>query len=233
MKILTKILYFFIFIFFLNIFFYYISSDYKEFLEVLKYGKSIDELNQWTEYSDLEKVNNIDNNKIDTESEIEEQNNVEQLELETNSNEISIRNDNLKENKEVILWKNYRDILNKFLKIYDLNKIEVNTLLFEITNEYPDYYYEYYSKDLTLYFFTTKTYNQIYDIFDYLQDDWPFLINEVNNFWEKSFYINFNEDLNDNFIRLVITENWITYWVKIKKSQYDTLKNILLNNFNN
>ena len=79
-----------------------------------------------------------------------------------------------------------------------------------------------------MYFFTTKTYTQIYDIFDYLQLDWPFTINEINNFWENSFYINLNEEVNDNFIRLVISENWITYWLKIKSSEYENVKNILL-----
>jgi hypothetical protein len=63
-----------------------------------------------------------------------------------------------------------------------LRKIEVNSLLFEITPEYPDYYYEYYSKDLVLYFFPTRSYEEIYNIFDYLKGDLDININEVNNF---------------------------------------------------
>lgn len=64
-------------------------------------------------------------------------------------------------------------------------------------------------------------------MFEYLQIDLPFSINEVNNFWEKSFYINLDEKINDNYIRLVISENWITFWLKINKSQYENVKNIL------
>jgi len=231
MKILTKILYFFIFIFFLNIFFYYISLDYKEFLENLKYWETINELEKWNENFNWEKINNLTEIKIEKIDKVS--NDIEIIEEKDNLTNVQIWKDNLIENKDVVLWKNYRDVLEKFLNIYDLSKIEINTLLFEITNEYPDYYYEYYSKDFTLYFFTTKNYNQIYDIFSYLQEDWPFSINEVNNFWEKSFYINMDKEVNDDFIRLVITQNGITYWIKVKNEQYDTFKNILLNNFNN
>jgi hypothetical protein len=65
---------------------------------------------------------------------------------------------------------------------YGLKEIEINSTLFELIDEYPDHYIEYYSKELTIYFFTTKTYKQVYEIFNYLQDSLPFSINEVNNF---------------------------------------------------
>jgi hypothetical protein len=63
-----------------------------------------------------------------------------------------------------------------------LKKIEVNSSLFELTDEYPDYYYEYYSKDLVLYLFPTKSYGEVFDIFHYLKDDLPFSLKKVNNF---------------------------------------------------
>jgi len=51
-----------------------------------------------------------------------------------------------------------------------------------LTDEYPDNYFEYYSKDLTLYLFPTKNYNDIKGIFNVLSYDLPFSINEINNF---------------------------------------------------
>lgn len=207
-------------IFILNITFYYLSTDYKNFLQNLKYSNFNDDFTN-------DKVVNNENNNLEKKSNLNDNN------FNINNNALELLNVEAKEN-EIIwktkLWKNYLNILDKFEKSYNLNKIEINTKLFEITDEYPDYYYEYYSNDLTLYFFTTKTYLEIYDIFNYLQKELPFNINQVNNFWEKSFYINLNNEINDNYIRLVITENWITYWLKIKKSQYDNIKNILLNN---
>jgi|TARA_Y100001960_G_scaffold324040_1_gene403572 hypothetical protein len=65
---------------------------------------------------------------------------------------------------------------------YDLKKIELNSNLFDLTNEYPDDYFEYYSKDLTLYFFPTKRYNEVYDIFHVLTFELPIELNKVNNF---------------------------------------------------
>jgi hypothetical protein len=60
--------------------------------------------------------------------------------------------------------------------------LELNSNLFDITDEYPDNYFEYYSKDLTLYLFPTKTYKEVYDIFSILKDELPYNINEINNF---------------------------------------------------
>jgi hypothetical protein len=55
-----------------------------------------------------------------------------------------------------------------------LKNIEVNARLFEITDEYPDYYYEYYSPLVTLYFFPSRSYEEIFDMFLYLEKDLPF-----------------------------------------------------------
>jgi hypothetical protein len=105
-----------------------------------------------------------------------------------------------------------------------LKELEINTSLFDITTEYPDNYIEYYSKWLTLYFFPTKTYNEIYDIFSVLEYELPFTLNPVNNFWDNSFYINLNEDINDNVIRLIISNKGIVFWLKIKKNEYNLVK---------
>lgn len=151
MKILVKIIFLLLLLFVVNIIFYYISSDYRLFLENLKYDKT----NQIEE-----NINNSKTfqNEFDVISEVDfNSSNNNLLEEEKYDNIASVK---LSKNPEIIsttvLWKNYTNILNKFEKKFDLDKIEVNTKLFEITDEYPDYYYEYYSRDLTLYFFTTK-----------------------------------------------------------------------------
>jgi hypothetical protein len=79
-----------------------------------------------------------------------------------------------------------------------------------------------------LYFFDTKRYNEVYDIFEVLAYDLPFTTNKVDNFWNSSFYINLNEDIKDNYIRLVINYKWVVFGLKIKKSEYNTIKESLL-----
>ena len=118
-------------------------------------------------------------------------------------------------------------ILDIFTK-YSLKPIELTNNLFDLTWEYPDSYYEYYSKDLTLYFFDTKKYNEVYDVFDILTYDSPFTVNKIDNFWNSSFYINLNEDIQDNYIRLVINYKWVVFGLKIKKSEYNIIKEHLL-----
>jgi len=204
MKILKKFVFFLLFIFFLNITFYYISNDYRNFIENLKYSEKKLE-NEFENNLDLQKIENNLEEKIEEKIEKEE-----------------------KIERKTILWKNYKIILDKFKKDYLLKKIEVNSLLFELTDEYPDYYFEYYSKDLVLYFFPTKRYWEIYDIFDYLKNNSPYKINETNNFWDKSFYINLNEEIKDDYIRIVVSKNGINFWLKIKKDEYNKVKEILL-----
>ncbi len=126
------------------------------------------------------------------------------------------------------MWLNYRKILEAFSS-YWLKELENSNMLFDITNEYPDEYYEYYSDDLSLYFFTTKSYDDVKNIIEVIAFEVPYEINEVNNFLDKSFYINLDEVISDNDIRIVIWYKSITFWLKIKKDVYNDVKDILLN----
>ena len=67
--------------------------------------------------------------------------------------------------KNVYLWEKYKNIL-KLFEEYKLKEIELKSNLFDLTEEYPDDYFEYYSKNLTLYLFPTKNYEEIKDIFE-------------------------------------------------------------------
>lgn len=215
MKNIVLIILFLVGIFITNIFFYYTSSDYRDFLKRVK----VESTNTWnlndfspeipwkTNYFSWI-IQNTEEKKSD--------------EIEKNKQNINL--DNNSEKKEVVkLWKWYQEILNIF-SWYDLKKLDVPVNLFDLTNEYPDEYYEYYSPKLTVYFFTSKNYNDLYDIFKVLQLELPFKINSTDDFWEKSFFINFNDDLNDSVVRLVIVNNWIVFWLKFDKNEYNNVK---------
>ncbi len=137
-----------------------------------------------------------------------------------------IISDNTQASSQVVLGKNYTDILNKFSD-YNLGKLELRSNLFDVTDEYPDDYYEYYSKDLILYIFPTKTYSEMLDIFK-VQPNLPLEINEVNNFGDNSFYINL-VPVDEKHVRLVVSHKSSLFWLKIKKDEYTKVKQILNN----
>lgn len=206
---------FLILTFILNIWFYYISSDYRDFLKSIKNEEEVIEKNE--QESNTWKI-------IDPE--------ITQVEVNNKDNEIFKDKINVELKNEIVLWKSYENILNIFDTFW-LSKLELNTNLFDLTDEYPDNYIEYYSKWLTLYLFPTRSYREVYDVFDVLELELPFKVNEVNNFWNKSFYINLDKDIDDWFIRLVIENNWVTFWLKINKNEYNLVKEKLKNLKNN
>ena len=211
-KIIVFII-FLIIIFIVNIIFYFLSEDYRIFLKNIKNKDNTVNLNlEEKSFNDTLQ----DEPKVDFKKVVINNKNDDIFSSKWNDWGIEL-------NDDVTLWKNYLDIIDIF-KVYDLKKLEVNSNLFDITDEYPDKYFEYYSADMTLYIFLTKTYTDIHDIFWVLTKDLPIKIKEVNNFWDKSFYINLNNDIEDRFIRLVISNKWVVFWLKIKKTEYDLVK---------
>lgn len=204
---------FIIIIFGVNLIFYFLSEDYRFFLKKIKDKDDVVYMEEKVYNDNLE---TIDLDVAEQELVEVSKENEEIFDMDDDSWKIELKN-------EVTLWKNYMDIVNLF-SIYKLNRLEINTNLFDLTDEYPDNYFEYYSKDLTLYLFPTKDYSELYDIFSVLSDELPFIINEVNNFWDKSFYVNLDKDIDDRFIRLVISNKWVVFWIKIKKTEYDLVK---------
>lgn len=223
MKNIILFILFIVGIFILNISFYYSSENYRDFLKRVK-NESKKQENTLSEEDLIKSNSSYFSWKIEEKKEKEDSDKNEKI--KTNEN----KNTDLKQ--EVKLWKWYQSILEMFWE-YNLSLLEVNANLFDLTNEYPDSYYEFYSPKITLYFFTSKTYEQVYDIFNVLQTELPFKINKTNNFWNNSFYINFNNDINDSFIRMVIENNWIVFWLKVEKKEYDNIKQRLQNLWNN
>lgn len=215
MRRIIVFLVFLVFLFLVNVIFYFMSEDYQFFLKKIKGDEEIIYIDNWIIHDEIPeefKNSNIAVVEYDSVKEIKEENETIAF---------------IQNKPEKILWKNYQKILDIFTK-YSLKPIELTNNLFDLTEEYPESYYEYYSKDLTLYFFDTKTYNEVYDIFDVLAYDLPFSINKVDNFGNASFYINLNEDIKDNYIRLVINYKWVVFGLKIKKTEYNIIKEYLL-----
>ena len=221
MKNIILFLLFLVSIFVINIAFYYTSSDYRDFIKRVK--TESENTKEVPDFS-VRWENNYFSWKIEKNK---EENKTEKTDSDKKQQTKNTKKPAPVTTQEVKLWKWYQDILNMFSE-YDLKKLEVNANLFDLTNEYPDAYYEFYSPKLTLYFFTTKNYKEVYDIFDVLQLELPFKINAMNNFWEKSFYINFNKDVNDA-VRMVILHKWIVFWLKVDKNEYSKIKQRLQN----
>lgn len=216
MKYFTKIIIFIIFIFLINVVFYFASENYRFFLKKLKNGEEIVYVNE----------KNISDEIIEDEK-IEEELKWAWIVEVKKEYKIDIEEDKEKKQK-IVLWKDYKDIISLFDE-YDLWKIEIIWNIFDITDEYPDDFLEYYSKDLVLYLFTSKTYEDIKNIFKVISYDSSFEINEVNNFLWKSFYINLDDKINDNFVRIVIWYKSIVFWLKINKDKYNDVKELLNN----
>ena len=226
---------FLIFSFLINVIFYYISADYRFFLKNLKKNElTIEEQSDFLNDDFSYNTKNVVENEDDKISDEIEKSEIDDIKLDDNIEIVKTSNENNlifsddKDNKvkiknNVSLWKNYKDILDIFSN-YDLQALELNTNLFDITDEYPDNYLEYYSKELTLYFFPTKTYKEVYDIFSVLEFELPFKMNATNSFWEESFFVNLNQDISDNFVRVVISHKWVVFWLKIKKNEYNLIK---------
>lgn len=211
--------------FILNIWLYYTSENYRSFLKNIKGDNLIEEVSDDYIIEDKEKNKNLDleeklNNKV-----INPGNNNSLLEKEDDFliKKIKIEKKN---NNEIVLSDYLNNFLNKF-DLYNLVKLNSHSNLLDVTSEYPDDYFEYYSKNLTLYFFPTKNYNEVKEIFE-IESDWNFFkINEVDNFWEESFYINLWKEFDDNFVRIIFVKNDNVIWIKISKAEYSKIKNII------
>lgn len=110
---------------------------------------------------------------------------------------------------------------------FDLKKQESPNNLLDITKEYPDLYHEWYSKWVTLYAFSTKSYSEVQEIFEILSFDEAYTLNEVNNFWDASFFINRDEIVADGFVRIIFDYENTAFWLKIRKDRYNEIKRIM------
>jgi len=236
--------------FILNIFFYVISDNYRYFLQSLKNKDNTYNINDDFEI----KLNNLVPQDISSEDNEEEsifsglKNNfwedsddIYHKQNNTKSNkkqpvaiskpkihtaDIKQQVEFAKESSNTINTNIEKNILKQFKK-YKLKPLELQWRIFWLTSEYPYKYLEYYNDDLNLYLFWNKNYNELKDIFSVLWYELPIKINEVNNFWHKSFYINLNDLFDDSYVRIVIQSQSRMFGIKIKKDFYTKHKNDL------
>ena len=213
-------LYVWFFLLALNIWAYYGSDTYRKFIDTLKYGDTI-------------KVNddiNIEQEKIliDGTGNISSSWNLVLSKLTWVTNTWMISWTGSKSLTGIVLWPDEEKILNLFNE-YKLKKLLVHPSLFDMTTEYPDEYFEYYSENLTLYIFSTKNYKEVVNIFEAFATELPFLLNKTNSIGTNSFFINVKPEFQDEFVRVVFEYKQKVFWLKIKKDEYNRARIMIKN----
>ncbi len=211
-------LFFILFIFVVNIVLFYGNKDYKDFLYSIKLGTQKEqELNVSDEYVYSPKPEDVRY--------------VNSTWWQSSWTGWKTQSWALKENKKIpeLVMSDEDDNFLKLFSSYQLKRIFIHPSLFDLTTEYPDEYFEYSNGNLSLYFFATKNYDEVLDIFNALSKTLPFTLNPTNSFWERSFYINLGKDFVDDNIRIIIENKKRVFWLKIKKDMYNQVKQILEN----
>ncbi len=211
-------------LFFVNIVFYIMSEDYRFFIKKIKYSDSVIYESKLSINDEDTSLSDIDLKELPPVSLTPEE---ETEEVDTDGLQfLSDIETTLDKQEEIILSSTEQEILDLFSE-YDLKELKKHASLFDISTEYPDDYFEYFSKDLVVYFFSTKSYSEVFDVFEVLSFDLPYDLNEVNNFWQSSFYINLKEVYTDEFIRLVVQYQSKAFGLKIHRNVYDDIKDII------
>lgn len=242
MKKIIYIIFFIVLGFLLNISFYYFSSSYRDFLKLLEGEQSIISNSDkvYIAYDvnieDIEKKQKNDtivqkkdvNNKLDNTIK-DAKDKVKRLDEDkiqvwtwVQESKVEYKTDR----EELKITKIEEEIL-KLFSSYKLKELELHPRLFDLTSEYPDKYFEYYVEGLNVYFFGNKPYYEIKDVFSVLTYELPFNIKEVNNFWDKSFYINLSESFVDDNTRFIMQYKNRTFGFKVKKDIYPDLRDKL------
>lgn len=225
------------FVFLLNIGLYFYSDSYSFFLKKIKYweeaslldkNKITDEyllnsLTSWEEKCNCEPL--VCDNTLNSEKNIEQVDdlmNVTPIQPQENIQNETLSKNNQKISEYIKKFSNYNLLEKSYDEYYKI---------FDITDEYPNKYTTYSSWDLEIYFFPLSNYDEIYNIFNFLINDDlitnKFDLNKTNNFWKQSFFINLKTQ--DDFVRLIIDDWNILFWLKIKKGYYWDIKKILQN----
>jgi len=212
-----------IFAFLLNVGLFYTSENYRNFLESLKEKEVVKQVNDDYKIPEKELKNSLEedlNKPFNNKQEVKKDNSLTEIQIPK------------KEKKQIKLTKFNKEFLEKIYNKYGksiFSKLEVHSSLMDVTSEYPDDYFEFYSPELTIYFFPTKTYKEVKEIFQIESNSNNFSINEVNNFWESSFYINIDKEFRDNFVRFIYLKNNNVIWIKVSRNEYNSIKNIINN----
>lgn len=209
-----------------NIIFYFLNEEYRFFIQKIKYQNELvphaivldDSPISSTERQQILDV--VTPNQWDETLSLSALEFLESIATSWSSADRDARDQQLPPSEEFL---EIVDLLSRF----PLEEIDPNEYLFAITPEYPDLYLEWFSPDLSLYSFPTKSFSDVFDIFNVLAYELPISLNQVNNFWAQSFFINMDEAWEDDFVRIVFEYENKVFWLKIKKLHYNTVRDAL------
>lgn len=215
-------------IFLLNIMLFIVSPYYKEKILTLKYWflpEKTQNINEVSEPEVVKKDENTENNKpIETKKPIKSE------EIGVINETINIENqEDAWEKPNLDLPKIYlpnsveSDFLNKFDTFF-LSKQEKYTPLLWLFRDYPVKYWLFSSSSLEIYTFWENQYDYVLNYLKEKQNQAFWEVNEVNNFWDKSFYFNKIEWK----VSLFLEKDSHTYGIFVDAKDYEIIKNILL-----
>lgn len=214
-----------LFILVINIVFFNLSESYNSFVRNLKYGVKTEETqivinDDYGYYSPSpENVTYILNTEEEGTGSV-----VDTSEENTNFSDMKI----IPKVEETTIYMQDDDIkvLNTFAS-YNLKRLFEHGSLFDLTTEYPDDYFEYIGGDISIYFFVTKKYEDVKEIFDAISYTLPFSIKEVTLLNKRAFFLNLEENFSDEYIRVIVEYKKRVFWLKIKKTMYNEIKNLI------
>lgn len=222
-----KVIYFLhvlLFILVINIVFFYSNESYNSFVRNLKYGVETPETqivinDDYGYYSPSPEnviyLNTEDEGTGSINDTFTEDDVLSELEITPKKDETTIymQDDDIK-------------VLNTFAS-YNLKRLFEHGSLFDLTTEYPDDYFEYLGWDISIYFFVTKSYENVKEIFEAISYTLPFSIKEVTLSEKRAFFLNLEQNFSDDYIRLVVEYKKRVFWLKIKKTMYNEVKNLI------
>lgn len=221
----------------LNVIFFVFNKDYNFFIKTIKYWddfERISNINITDEYIlrefpecivDCNCEEYIIDKKFEelTNQEDLQEKNIPVTPEDTKLEEFDIQEDiyelNISEIKDL-----YRDILSLF-KDYSFQDwfYEEYFEIFGLTYEYPQEYVVLQSDKIELYLFNNSNYSEMSNFFELLKYLW-YTLNYVDNFWNRSFFINL--DSPDWYVRLVIESGDLALWIKLHKDDYDNFRTL-------
>jgi len=221
MKTVTYIFMFLVFVLWVNIICFIYFDEYRFLLRKIKYPEMSIYINN-SKITDEYWIINPPERDIFIE---EEKNTLEDTKIDIKEPEDSQKEDNTQDSINIEdESQEKRPIALDAFYDYDFEKSS-DSSLFWLFYDYIWDFSKYSSKELNLYFFKWSQYNQIKT---YLQDKTKdivdYSINEVNNFWDYSFYLNWDNDV----VMLIIEYPTIVLWAEIQYSEYKKIKEILL-----
>lgn len=219
---------------FFNIIAFFVSSDYRFFLKKIKYWDTINANKEiiTDEYTFTNEKETCNCENLINECEIQTTNTWETIEnnltVNTNSWEI-IENSQIKNTNSIDIDLQEIEKFSKKFSWINFNKKNYNEYykIFWITDEYLNKYLTLNSSNIEIYYFPNTNFLDLYNFFEAVSYDSPININRIDNFWNKSFYINL--DNSDDFVRIIFETDNKIFGLKMKKNYYNSVKNVLNN----